>query len=163
MNSAAAYCTTEWLYNTDEGQRSQLAGSHVETSPQGFPAKFGSCRAHPAQDKAGLSQLSSAGAATPWTFCQPIPVVFLFMVGFLGFNFPFLAKVGGAVNKFSKSQIRKFSDLNNLLNLWTFRKSGALRIFDFGIFFLCFAELKLLQVRKYIFFLLTNVEYNSLI
>jgi hypothetical protein len=101
----------------------------VEKSPRGFPAKFGSCRAYPAQDKAGLSQFSSAGAATPWTFCQPIPVVFLFMVA-IGFNFQFSAMVGGAASKFRKSQIRKCANLNILLNLLTFHKYGALRIWN---------------------------------
>ncbi len=102
------------MYNTEEGQRSQLARRHVEKSPRGFPAKFGSCRAHPAQDKAGLRQLSSAGAATPWTFCQPIPVVFRFMV--CGFNFPIFGKGEQSANKFRKSQIRKFSGLKALTN-----------------------------------------------
>ncbi len=36
--------------------------------------------------------------------------------------------VGGP---FRKSQIRKFADLNNLLDLRTFRKCGNLRICDF--------------------------------
>jgi hypothetical protein len=111
----------------------------VEKSPRGFSAKFGPCRAHPAQDKAGLSQLSSAGAATPWTFFQPIPVVFRFRV--CGFNFPFFGKGEQSANKFRKSQIRKFSGLNSLLDLRNISNSGALRICDFGIFFVI-CELK---------------------
>jgi hypothetical protein len=39
-------------------------------------------------------------------------------------------KGGRSANKFRKKKIRKFADLNNLIDLRTFRKCGTLRIFD---------------------------------
>jgi hypothetical protein len=37
---------------------------------------------------------------------------------------------GRSGNKFRRSQIRKFTEINNSLDLWTFRKCGTLRIYD---------------------------------
>ncbi len=44
-----------------------------------------------------------------------------------------IPKGGRSANKFRKSQIRKFADLNSLLDLQTFRKCGTLRICDLQI------------------------------
>ncbi len=89
-------------------------------------------------------------------------------------------KGGRTANKFRKSRIRKFVDLYNLLDLRAFLKCGTLRICDLQTqsfivicrFVICkiaicgpklFADIKLLQVRKYILFLLTNKAYSTLI
>ncbi len=68
-------------------------------------------------------------------------------------------KCGRSANKFCKLQIRKFANLNNLLHLRTFRNCGTLRICDLwpNLFYL-FTDLNLPQVRKYIIFLLTNID-----
>jgi hypothetical protein len=47
---------------------------------------------------------------------------------------------GGSANKFRKSQLRKISDLQNLLYLRTFHNCGDLRICDLRINF--FADLR---------------------
>ena len=52
-------------------------------------------------------------------------------------------KGGRFANKFRKSQIRKFADLNNLLDLWTCSKCGTLRICDLRTqSFLWFADFR---------------------
>jgi hypothetical protein len=62
--------------------------------------------------------------ASSITFCKKIifpddkTVFWIFMKG------------GRSANKFLKSQIRKFADIHNLLDVRTFRKGGTLRICD---------------------------------
>jgi hypothetical protein len=68
-------------------------------------------------------------------------------------------KGGRSANNFCKSRIRKFADLNNLLDLRTLRKCDFLHICDLrNTIFLWFAGLKLPQVRKNIFFLFVNIS-----
>jgi hypothetical protein len=68
---------------------------------------------------------------------------------------------GRSANKFSKLQIRKFADLNNVFNLRTFRKCALCCLQNQSSF--RFPDLKLPKVRKYILFLLKNIAQNALI
>ncbi len=64
----------------------------------------------------------------------------------------YVIKGGCSANKLCKLLIRKFADINNLLDLRTLRKCGTSRISGLRNQFLAFCRLKLLQVRKSILF-----------
>jgi hypothetical protein len=53
-----------------------------------------------------------------------------------------IRKGGWSANKFRISQIHKFADLNNVLDLRTFSKCGTLRQYSDPIFFCKFADLQ---------------------
>jgi hypothetical protein len=65
-----------------------------------------------------------------------------------------------SANKLRISQIRKYADINNLLDLRTFHKIDTVRIYDLRTQSCC--DLRP-QVRKYILFSLTNIAYHALI
>ncbi len=75
------------------------------------------------------------------------------------------AKVGGSQKKFRKSQIRKFVRFEDLPQMWhlrIFRKCDTLQICDLWTqLFFYLRDLKLLQIRKYILYLIANIAYKA--
>ncbi len=75
---------------------------------------------------------------------------------------PFICQSGRSTKKFCKTQILKFADFNNLLELRIFLYCASFKICDLRTqSFLWFAVLKLLKVRKYRLLLRTIIAYND--